>query len=211
MSKVNYRMGQPEDAKAIAVLFDMANAGLASQTWEQEAQAGETWMDVAERAILEPQSELGYATTLVAEMDGNVIGMLICTQQPSELPFFDLSAIAENQRPFIVLRQKMPGAFLLRDMAVFPEYRGQRIATQLLDLAIGAAYFMNFETVFAIVHETNTKLLAHYDKRGMKVIDSYEAGSHPAYAPDSKWLLLTCHKPHGILKDAYREAISNGE
>jgi ribosomal protein S18 acetylase RimI-like enzyme len=211
MAEVNYRMGRAEDAKDIAILFDMANAGLVAEVWGKDAEGNETWLDVAQRHILQPGSEVSYATTLVAEMEGKVLGALICTQQAKELPPVDLDALPPEQRPFIALRGKMPGAFLLRDMAVYPEYRGHRIATQLLDMAIGAAYFMKFDTVFAIVHETNTKLLAHYDKRGLKIVDSHAAGNHPSYDPDSKWLLLTCQKPDGILKEAYKEALSDGK
>lgn len=211
MGTVLFRLGQPEDAEAIALLFDMANAGLVAQAWGEEAEEGETWLDVAKRTIQDPHCELSYAHTIVAELEGRVVGMLICTQQPTEIPPFDPESVPSGQRPFLVLRSKVPGGYLLRDIAVFPEYRGLGIASKLFDLAISAAYHMGFDTILIITHESNEKLLEHYARRGMKVVASHAAGDHPAYAPDSKWLLLTCHKPDGIMNFTYKETDTNGK
>ncbi len=205
MTNIAFRMGKREDAEAIAVLFDMANAGLIASIFEEKLREGETWLDHVVPMVRDPQSEIFFGSTVVAEIDGLLAGALICVRQPDKAPPLDLDAMPATDRPFAYLRSKVPGGFLLRDMAVFPQFRQNGIAAHLLDLAIASAYSMGFETVFALVHESNEKLLSHYARRGLNVIDAHKVLEHPAYDPESRWLLLTCHKPDGIVGFDYSE------
>jgi ribosomal protein S18 acetylase RimI-like enzyme len=213
-AQIRFRTGTEADAEDVAVLFDMSNGGYIAELWGEEAQEGETWLDVTKRKILMPGSDIGPTHTLIAEADlgeggKKVAGMLIWKLIPDTPPDPDLENDAT--RAFAELKVKVPGSFYLSNMAVYPQWRDYRLATNMLNVAIATAYSMDFETVSAIVHETNTKLLAHYDKRGMTVTASALAGPRSAYDPDSRWLLLTCQKPHGMLHPNTEKSDTDGQ
>ncbi|GGE44733.1 hypothetical protein GCM10007276_22310 [Agaricicola taiwanensis] len=212
--QIRFRTGTEADAEDVAILFDMSNAGYITQLWGEEAQEGETWLDVAKRKILAPGSEIGPAHTIIAEAgfgDGRskVAGMLIWKLIPDVPP--DPSRETDATRAFAELKTHVPGSFYLSNMAVYPDWRDYRLATAMLNVAITTAYKMGYKTISAIVHESNTKLLAHYDKRGMAVTASMPVGPRSAYAAESRWLLLTCQQPHGLLQSNTGKSDTDGQ
>lgn len=207
--EIFFRFAEPQDARDIAVLFDMANAGKIAEMWTPYAQEGETWVDVAVRQILTPGTSISLSGTLVAVCGNRTVGMLMCRNlSPDPV---DFSKSTEDSRSFDELKDQVRGSFYLSIMAVYEEWRGYGVAKKLLDFAISAAYHVGSTTVSAIVHESNTKLLAHYAKRGMAVKSSRPAGKHPAYAPDSQWLLLTCSPPDGFIETETEKSDTDGK
>ncbi|MGL4729761.1 MAG: GNAT family N-acetyltransferase [Bosea sp. (in: a-proteobacteria)] len=188
------RGGQEGDVDALADLFDMANHGDIAVIWGKEAGEGETWKHVCTRHMLDPRSEIHIGKAVVAEVDGAVAGMLFFFHlRPS--PMMDVSGLPDHARPFAVLRNQVPECVFLRDMAVFPQYRGHRLATRMLDAAIGAGFRSGLKHAVAIVHESNTLLLAHYYKRGLAEVGSHTVLEHNHHSPESRWLLLKLDAP----------------
>jgi ribosomal protein S18 acetylase RimI-like enzyme len=189
------RMAVEEDADALAHLFDIANHGDVKRIWSEEAGEGGNWLDISRRWMTDPQSEIHYSKAVVAVVNGEVAGFLFFFRfEPTPVPA-DMSHLKPYMRPFLELRSLAPPGIFLRDMAVFPQYRGFRLATRMLDMAIEAGFSAGLKHATAIVHETNTLLLEHYFKRGMRVTAKREVLSHVHHAPDSHWLLLQLDAP----------------
>jgi GNAT superfamily N-acetyltransferase len=188
------RVGREGDADALAELFNMANHGDIAAIWGREAGPGETWKTICIRNMLNPTSEIHISKSVVAEVDGEVAGVLFFFHM-RPAPRTDFSALPDHARPFAVLRAQAPECVFLRDMAVFPRFRGHRIATRMLDAAINAGFRAGLRHAVAIVHESNTLLLAHYDKRGFAEIGSHAVLEHSHHSPESRWLLLKLDAP----------------
>lgn len=190
MLQVTIRRGERHDIPVLADLFDMANAGSIAAIWGKQALDGETWRDTCARHMAEPASELHFGKALVAEASGEIAGMLLFFRmEPAAAPV-DISRLPPNLRVFAELRNLVPTCVFLRDMAVFPQFRGQGVARKLLDTGIMAGKLAGIDRAAAIVHESSTSLLAHYDRRGMKVVAQRPVVEHNFYAPESQWLLL---------------------
>jgi GNAT superfamily N-acetyltransferase len=183
------RMGQEGDVDALGDLFDMANHGDIAAIWGREAGPGETWKHVCTRHMLDPQSEIHFGKAVVAEINDELAGALFFFHM-RPIPPGDFSVLPAHARPFAILRAEAPEGVMLRDMAVFPQFRGLRLATRLLDAAITTGFSAGLKHAIAIVHETNVKLLAHYGKRGFAEIGSHTVLEHSHHSPESRWLLL---------------------
>lgn len=184
------RLAREKDCPDLVTLFDLSNNGLTRIGFAALAEPDEDWQAAGARQMARRDVEYSCANTIIAEWDGAVAGMMIFLVQPAILPPIDAEAIAPADRAFAVLRQQTAGAVYLRNMAVFPEFRGKRIGEKLVSAVIDAAIRISIREVSAIVHDTNTLLLAHYEKRGMREIARHPVLEHPSYAPDSTWILL---------------------
>jgi ribosomal protein S18 acetylase RimI-like enzyme len=184
------RLAREEDCPALVTLFDMSNKGLTQLGFAALAEGGEDWQAAGARQMARHDVEYSFANTIVAEWDGALAGMMIFLVQPTILPPASIEAIAPADRAFAVLRQQTAGSVYLRNMGVFPEFRGRRIGEALVSAVISSAIRIGIGEVSGIVHETNVLLLAHYAKRGMLEVDRHPVLEHPSYAPDSAWILL---------------------
>jgi ribosomal protein S18 acetylase RimI-like enzyme len=102
-----------------------------------------------------------------------------------------LDEMRDDVRNAYKMRMQLPGAFWLRDLAVFPQYRNfLRIGMRLIQFSIEQGFERGFQQIGGMVHDTNEKLLRYYQSIGAKVIDRIDVGTHPTYAPDSQWNLL---------------------
>lgn len=210
-SILTYRLAKPEDARDIALLFDLANAGQIEDVWRHEAPPDGTWIDVAVSHMSNPLSEISLGRTIVADLDGRVVGMVICVQQPNPLPELNVEEEPDHSRSFAELRQMVPGSFFIRDIAVFPDYQGYGLAKGMLDLAIKVAYDMGYSLISIVTHETNERMLRHCQNRGMRVIARRPALAHPTFPASTDWLLLTCEKPAGFVPEQNEESASHGQ
>jgi GNAT superfamily N-acetyltransferase len=190
-------MGQERDLDALCDLFDMANHGDIAAIWGRDAGPGETWKHVCARHMRDPRSEVHWAKAVVAQINERIAGALFFFHlMPA--PVADVNELPLHARPFAILRAHAPECVMLRDMAVFPEFRGLGIATRLLDAAIAAGFAEGLQHAVAIVHESNVKLLAHYRKRGFAEIGSHTVLAHVLHSPESRWLLLKLDAPEAV-------------
>jgi N-acetylglutamate synthase-like GNAT family acetyltransferase len=197
---ITYRPATPQDARAIALLFDMANFGSIAAENGRKAKPGQDWIDVTTPSITDNNSEISYLHTLIAEAEtGDVAGMVIAFKMIEFFKKSSLHKIPAHLRSFRELIMQYPGQYLIRDIAVFPSYQGQRIASRLLNRVVERAVTAGVEKVAVIVHDTNEKQIAHYQKRGFIRVDSRPVRWHPVYAPDSQWNLLVCDADKGFM------------
>jgi ribosomal protein S18 acetylase RimI-like enzyme len=189
------RMATAEDVDRLIPLFDIANHGDVSRILSEEAGEGGDWKALCRTHMTAPHSEIHHSKAVVAVVDGEVAGALFFFRfTPVSAPS-DMTGIKPYMRPFIELRSLAPSGIFLRDMAVFPEFRGLRLATRMLDVAIDSGFSSGLKHAVAIVHETNTLLLDHYYKRGMTVMAKRQVLAHSHHSPESHWLLLQLDAP----------------
>lgn len=194
----NLRLSKPEDLPDLVRLFDMSNAGITRLAFEKMAQPGEDWIAVGCREMAREDVEFSIQNTITAEVDGKVAGMLIYSVWRQDYPAVDLETLPVSEQAFSLLRRQTGHSLYLRNMAVYEEFRGLRIAAKLLDAVIRTGIMIGVPRVTAIVHDSNVKLLAHYARRGMKEVAREIVREHPVFAPDSYWTLLSSPTP-GVL------------
>lgn len=187
---LSLRLASEADCPALVDLFDLSNNGLGQTGFAALAQPGEDWRAAGIRMTARRDVEYSFANTIVAEWEGQLAGMMVFNVQPDPMPPALTHLLPPTDRAFSVLRLMVPGSLYLRNMAVFPEFRGKRIGEALVSATIAAGIRIGLASVSAIVHDTNTLLLAHYAKRGMAEIARHPVLEHPSYAADSTWILL---------------------
>lgn len=197
------RMAKSEDVEQVADLLDIANNSGMAVFWRSEIGSGETWRDIVRRRFMSPSSRLSMKNTMVAEVDGEVAGMLMFAILP-ETPIA-IDSVDPVLRPYIELQNQAPGSFYINNAAVFPKWRRRGISSALRDVVIRVAYDTGLTDISTTVHESKDFLLAHYAKRGMTVVASAAIGPDSVYPADSRVLLLTCKKPAGFLTPANKE------
>ncbi len=192
-------MAEEGDFEQMAELFDIANAKTIATLWNRDAPKGQTWVDMLKPMMFGEFGELNYKNIVVADVGGRAVGMLIVNVNSDPWPEEDFSLMQPYAVPFSKLRARLPGYGYLRIMAVFPEFRGLRIATNMLDIAFNLAIKSNWKGVCATVHEGNTLLLKHYRKRGLKEVARSEVVEHVSYDSKSCWILMSVDTPGGFL------------
>jgi ribosomal protein S18 acetylase RimI-like enzyme len=198
------RMAEESDFEQMAELFDIANANTMAALWNRDAPEGQTWVDMLKPMMFGEFGELNYKNIAVADVGGKAVGMLVVNVNSDPWPIEDFSLIKPYAVAFSKLRGMLPGYGYLRIMAVFPEFRGLRIATNLLDIAFNLAIKSGWKGVCATVHDGNALLLEHYRKRGLKELGRSEVVEHISYDPKSNWILLSVDAPGGFLsKNSY--------
>ena len=184
------RMGTQEDIPALSLLFDMANFGDVKRIWTEEAKEGESWLDICRRRMMETAGEIYFGKAVVAQVDGNVAGALFFFNYTPPESFPDISGMPLYLRIFAEMRTQMKAGVLLRDIGVFPEYRGMRLATKMIDAAINTGVAAGLRYINVIVHDSNILQHEHYYKRGFNVVFKSLVINHVYFKPDSYWYLL---------------------
>ena len=192
-------MAEEADFPQLAKLFDIANANTMAAIWNRDAPEGQTWVDMLKPMMFGEFGELNYKNIIVADIDGIAVGMLIINVNSDPWPDQDLSFMEPYAVPFSKLRAMVPGYGYLRIMAVFPEFRGARIATNLLDIAFNLSIKSGWKGICATVHDGNTLLLTHYHKRGLRELGRSPVVEHISYDPKSCWVLVAVDTPGGFM------------
>ncbi|MGJ3264916.1 MAG: GNAT family N-acetyltransferase [Salinarimonas sp.] len=186
------RPATPADARDVAVLWDVANAGHVASVFARDVRGGRSWLDAAAAEIARPSGEMSWRNAVVAEAGGAVVGALVALKLTRRIGRLALLRLPPDQRSHYELLATVHGAYLLRDLAVLPEHRGRGIGAALIDAGIARARAAGCDRLAITTHETNTAFRAHLARRGFSEIDARPVRQHARYAPDSRWILLTC-------------------
>ena len=174
-----------EDAHALAMLQDQANAGQLRRTWGAD---GGRWDEAGAAELIDGATEMRLANTLVAVLDDSVVGML--NYAWNDAPPRPTGPV---EAPFVALRRALGPCLYLRAMAVDPDHGSRGIATLLLDIAETAADTLGARALGVIVHEGNERLIAHYERRGFTEVAREQVRDHVTYSVGSE--LIALRKP----------------
>ncbi|GGK18144.1 GNAT family N-acetyltransferase [Salinarimonas ramus] len=190
LAPVTLRPATPADARTIAVLWDMANAGHVASLFARGARGRRSWLDDAADEIGRPAGEMSWKNAVVAEHDGDVVGALVALRLTRRMGRVAMLRLPPDQRSHYELLAQVHGAYFLRDLAVMPEHRGRGIGSALIDAGVGRARAAGCETLAITTHETNESFRAHLERRGFTERDTRPVRLHARYAPQSRWILL---------------------
>lgn len=169
MGKVTrFRRARVEDCGEIAALYSVSSDGVADYIWRKLAGPGEEPLQVGERRYAREDTVFSYRNCVVAERNGEVIGMLVAFPmepepgggEPEEDPV--LAPYAELERP---------GSYYVCGMALFPEHRGRGLGARMLGLAREEARRRGLAEMGLIVFEQNAGAKRLYERHGFREID----------------------------------------
>jgi ribosomal protein S18 acetylase RimI-like enzyme len=187
---VMFRPARKSECRAIAALYRISSDGVADYIWTALAAPGEDPLDVGERRYAREHTDFSYQNVTVAEVDGDVVGMIAAyAMGPAEAPGdeldFDVDPVL---RPYQVLEQ--PNSYYVSGMALLPPWRGRGIGTRLLGLACERARALGLPQVSLIVFERNSGARRLYERLGFRELMREPVVPHPLIRFEGDALLL---------------------
>lgn len=174
---ITIRKAKKEDASQIAELFMLAwpvdDILESNGTSYDELHASITSVAASEKTIY------SYENTLVAEIDGKVVGAMCAYDgadyQKLKQPIVD--ALGPDCG-FAQLRETEEGEFYLDSVGVVPEYRGRGIASRLFEAQCERAVSLGHKVAGLIVDEDKPQAEALYTRLGFRYIDDKDFFGH---------------------------------
>ncbi|HSC34144.1 MAG TPA: GNAT family N-acetyltransferase [Thermodesulfobacteriota bacterium] len=176
LGSVLFRPARKEECRTIARLYSISSDGLSDYIWTSLAGPGEDILDVGEKRYSNEDLLFSYKNCLVAEHEGEIIGMLVAF--PMYLP--DGPNAANEPDPVLAPYAKLEKdrCYYIMGVAVFPEYRGRGIGTRFLELAAGKALEYGLPQLSLIVFEQNEGAKRLYERHGFYEIMREEVVPH---------------------------------
>ncbi len=166
--EVEFRAARKDDCRTIAKLYRVSSDGVADYIWARLTQPGEDPLDVGERRYAREDSVFSYKNCVVAELDGDVIGMLVAFPMDSE----PNPGKGGEEDPVLEPYSKLeaPGSHYICGMAVFPEHRGCGLGTEMLAIAREQARQRGLGELSLVVFEQNTGAKRLYDRHRFREV-----------------------------------------
>jgi ribosomal protein S18 acetylase RimI-like enzyme len=206
VTSTTFRAATVEDCFTIAQLFQIAADGVADYIWNtlQPEYPGLSPLQIGATRYANPDSVFSYKNAVLAEQNGQVVGMMLSFPiEPSEsdagsenqldsttpaVTFPEQSSETEVMTPYGL---EAPGTWYICALAVFPEYRGQGIGSQFLQLAHQQAAQRGFSDLSLLCFEQNVGALRLYQRHGFREIARVPVVPHPFIHFTGDLLLLT--------------------
>jgi ribosomal protein S18 acetylase RimI-like enzyme len=190
------RPATPADATHLACIVDMASEGLAEKVWATLKQPGQTLFEVGRGRALRTEGAFSYTNGHIAEVDGVVAAGMVCYRIPEAYdPNYRMAGTETPTPAFIApvieLERLAPGAWYVNIIAVYPEYRGRRLAEQLLAHADRLAKQASADTVALVVDADNASARKLYERCGYRERARRPLVPFPARPDGGEWLLMT--------------------
>jgi ribosomal protein S18 acetylase RimI-like enzyme len=194
--RTTFRAARIEDCYAIAELFSIASDGVADYVWSTLTAdyPGLTLLDIGAKRYANPDSNFSYKNCVVAEQDGEVIGIMVTfvTEESEEEATISESEDTSDEPDVLApYSLEAPGTWYICAIALFPEFRGGGLGSQFLDLAREQAREKGFTELSLLCFEENTGALKLYERNGFKVIDRATVVPHPLIHHTGDVLLMT--------------------
>ncbi|HEX6102921.1 MAG TPA: GNAT family N-acetyltransferase [Alphaproteobacteria bacterium] len=190
--KTHYRPARPQDASAVAELFALAGHGIAEYLWSLQAREGQSPIEVGTERAAREGANFSWRNAILAERDGEAVGMLLGYVLPEPPPAGDASLhhLPPVLRPFVALEHRAAGTFYINGLAVRPEHRGNGIGSKLLYKSRQRALDAGTARVTVEVFEQNEGALRLYQRQGFRILDRRPAVPHPCHPYSGDILLL---------------------
>ncbi len=172
------RQAVAADAADLAKLIDIAGEGIPSWLWGQKCQSGETPLDVGEKRALRETGGFSFQNALVAEKDGDVMGMVL-SYPIDEAPAADPDDLPAPVAPFVELEARSVETWFINALAVFAGGRDAGIGTKLLSAAETQAVAAGYPVMSIQVYSQNTGAFRLYERSGYNVAARAKVRLHP--------------------------------
>lgn len=147
-----------------------------------------TPLEIGERRYAREEGAFCYKNCTVAELGGQVIGMLHAFPMEEEPEEID-GPMDSVLKPYA--RLEVPGSYYVSAMAVFPEHRGKGPGTRMLELAKEQTRRSGREQVSLLVFERNEGAVELYRRLGFEIIDRAPVVPHEAIRYAGEVLSMT--------------------
>ncbi len=192
-SRTVFRPATREDSHKIAELFAIASGGVAQYVWNTltPQYPGLTPLEIGARRYAREEGAFSYKNCTVADLGGEVIGMLHAfpmAQEPEQR-----EEGGEPMDPVLepYARLEVPGSYYVSAMAIFPGHRGKGLGTRMLELVKEQAHDHGCRQVSLLVFEQNEGAVELYRRHGFEVIDRAPVVPHEAIRYAGEVLLMT--------------------
>lgn len=168
------RPATKSDAKIIAELIAESSSGVAVIEWQETAdEQNSTALEIGEAMYQNESGDYSYKNVQIAEIDGQAVGMMLCfampkdkQRNPDERPTINSPNVFA---PYMYLEEY--NSWYVSGVAVYPEFRGQGIGSQFMQLAERQAKENGFSRISLIAFEQNTGSVRLYERLGYRIID----------------------------------------
>lgn len=184
IDKFTYNVGEPHEAADIARLIMMAMTDECCQYFCGVNHTLDEFHALITRLAGRMDTQYSYENTICCRNEqGNIVG-IITSYDGGELPRLRQSFIEGAREAFGIDHSSIPleteaGELYVDSLAVLPEYRGQGIATRLLELTKTKCSAMGLPMVGLLVDAGNPKAERLYGRCGFEVVGANEWGGHP--------------------------------
>jgi ribosomal protein S18 acetylase RimI-like enzyme len=190
-ANARFRQARESDALDLACLIDCASRGLALWWWSTMREPGQSSIEVGRQRIrTQTASPLHYGRFTVAEIDGAIAGALTGRLIPVPYEQGDSADLPGILAPVLELQAVAAGSWYLNIIAVYPEYRGQRLGTALLSRAEEIARLADAPQISIISLEANVRALKLYLRHGFAEWARRPYTPFPGSTDEGDWILL---------------------
>ena len=191
MTEIATRPARKSDAAEVALLVNIAVHGGMAQGWAHSDEARGTYepLEVG-RLQMMSDDEFGWTSATMAEVDGEVVGMLLGYRKADA--FTPVPAgVRGFMRPIEELEADANGTWFISMLGVHVHWRSKGVGSQLLEVADVKRASTKAKGVSLIVEDTNAGARRLYERRGFAVRNSrpmvpWSGGT----APGKDWLLM---------------------
>jgi ribosomal protein S18 acetylase RimI-like enzyme len=190
---VTTRPARKSDASEIALLVNIAVHGGIARGWAQGPEAQGTYdpIEVGRLEMLREDTEFGWRSATMAEVDGEVAGMLLGYRKPDTYEAVP-DEVTGFMRPIEELEAAANGNWFLSMLGVHRAWRGHGVGSALLEVAEGKRRATAAAGVALVVVDSNDGARRLYARRGYAVRKRRPVVQIPdGGEPDGReWLLM---------------------
>ncbi len=172
------RQANPDDARTLAKLIDIAGEGIPNWLWSQQCGDGQSPLDVGQERAQRQTGGFSFTNAQIAEEGGAPLGMVLC-YAIDEVPDADPNDLPAPIAPFLELEKLSVGTWYVNALAVFRGQRGQGTGARLLRAAECQAVRNGSMQMSIQVYEQNTGAVRLYQRTGYKLAAKAPVRLHP--------------------------------
>jgi ribosomal protein S18 acetylase RimI-like enzyme len=188
---VTTRSARKSDAAEIALLVNIAVHGGMAQGWAHSSEAEGTYDPIeVGRLDVMTDDEFGWRNCTMAEVDGEVAGMLLGYRKADDFAPVP-PEVTGFMRPIEELEAEANGTWFISMLGVHIGWRGKGVGSQLLEVADTKRGETKANGVSLIVEDTNDGARRLYERRGYAVRKSRPMVRTPGEGRGGRdWLLM---------------------
>lgn len=185
------RPARKSDAAEIALLVNIAVHGGIGQGWAHSDQAEGTYDPIeVGRIDMMSDGEFGWRNCTMAEVDGEVTGMLLGYRKADDFEAVS-SEVTGFMRPIEELEAEANGTWFISMLGVHLRWRGRGVGSQLLEVAEVKRDQTRAHGLSLIVEDDNDGARRLYERRGYRVRTKRPMAHSPGRGTDGRdWLLM---------------------
>lgn len=187
MSEISTRPARSDDIPQLLELLEIASYGFVNHVFRTLSKPGTDVASVITARMSDPDSHLALSKTTVAEIDGQIAGILVLEPQPDPVAPVsdDTPAIL---RPLLDLENMAPGTTVVSFVATYPAMRGRGIGKMLMALAEQSR---GPKGMCLTVHDLNSGARQLYERLGFQEVARREIVKQGWDSPATEWILMT--------------------